>query len=174
MRLDLEQIRQAYPLPDIIGSTVKLQRAGNEWKACCPFHNERSPSFTVYAGGRRFYCFGCGASGDVLDYVQRSSGVGLREAADMLGAGNLPSVNVRSASVAPDGPDRTEEARAIWRNAAPVQGTPAESYLRTRGLHLAIPQSIRFARLPYGKRGRLYPCLVAAVASVDNRLSALV
>lgn len=169
MRLDLEHIRRSYPIPNVIGTTVKLQRAGNEWKACCPFHDDRSPSFTIFADGTRFFCFGCGASGDVLDFIQRSNGVGLREAADMLGAGSLPSVEVRDLPK-DDKPERIEEARKIWRNAVPAAGTPAESYLRARGLHLPIPASIRFARLPYGKRGREYPCLVAAVGAVDNKL----
>ena len=167
--LNLEAIRLSNPLPAIVGASVKLFRAGNEYKGCCPFHDDRSPSFTIFADGTRFYCFGCGASGDVLDYVQRSNGVGLREAADMLGAGSLPSVDVRPIP-APDDRHRIEEARTIWRNAVPAAGTPAESYLRARGLHLPIPASIRFARLPYGKRGREYPCLIAAVGSVDNKL----
>ena len=80
-RLDLDAIRAAHPLPGVVGAVVKLHRAGNEWKACCPFHADRSPSFTIYSGGTRYQCFGCGASGDVFDFLQRLHGVGLREAA---------------------------------------------------------------------------------------------
>lgn len=168
-RVNIEAIRHAHPLPNVAGGLVKLQRAGNEWKAPCPFHDDRSPSFTIFAGGERFYCFGCGASGDVLDFVRMAHNVGLREAAEMLGGSNLPSVHVQQ-SPKNEKPERIAEARAIWRGAVPVQGTLAEAYLRSRGLYLPIPDSIRFAELRYGKKGRQYPCLVAAVGSVDHKL----
>ncbi len=167
--LDLDAIRRDNPLPGVVGAVVKLQRAGNEFKACCPFHSEKSPSFTIFAGGERFYCFGCAASGDVLDFVQRAHGVSLRDAAALLGSDNLPSVHVAPLPVH-DGADRMDEAKAIWRAAEPATGTPAETYLRTRGLHLRIPDSIRFARLRYGSKGPEHPVLVAAVASVDDKL----
>ena len=170
--LDLDALRQDHPLPGVVGAVVKLHRAGNEFKACCPFHSDRSPSFTIFSGGARYHCFGCGASGDVLDFIQRSHGVSLRDAAMMLGAGNLPSVHVAPVP-ADDGADRVDEARAIWRSAGPAKGTPAENYLRARGLHLPIPDSIRFARLRYGSKGDLHPCLVAAVASVDDKLTGI-
>jgi len=165
----LTKVRADNPLPQVVGASIKLIRAGNELKACCPFHPDRSPSFTIFAGGERFHCFGCGASGDVLDYVQRAYNITLRQAADMLGAGNLPLVQIRPLP-SDDGADRVEEAKTIWRSAAPASGTPAEVYLRSRGLHLPIPESIRFARLPYGKKGRQHPCLIAAVASHQDKL----
>src|SRR5829696_350278 len=91
MKLDLDAIRAAHPLPSIVGASVKLIRAGNEFKACCPFHSDKTPSFTIFDAGRRFQCFGCGVSGDVFDYLGRLHGVGLREAAEMLAGGDLPS-----------------------------------------------------------------------------------
>jgi DNA primase len=170
-RVDVDAIRRNYLLPAIVGASVKLLRAGREFKACCPLHPDRTPSFTIYDSGRRFQCFGCGAQGDVLDFVQLSHGVSLREAADMLTGGNLPSVEVAMPPPGSGGEaDRTGEALAIWRAAEPATGTLAEVYLRSRCLHLPIPDSIRFARLRYGNRGPEYPCLVAAVASADDRL----
>ena len=168
-RLDIDAIRAAHPLPGIVGASIKLRRAGSEFTACCPFHPDKSPSFTIYDNGRRFQCFGCGASGDVLDYIGRLHGVGLREAAEMLTGGQLPSVHVAPAPPCDDA-DRIAEAKAIWRSAQPIAGTLAETYLRSRAITMYIPDSIRFARLTYGKRGPLHPCLVAAVASADNRL----
>ena len=167
--LDLEAIRRDYPLPGVVGAVVNLQRAGNEFKACCPFHSDRSPSFTIFAGGERFYCFGCGAGGDVLDFVQRAHGVSLRDAAAMLGGDSLPSIRLAPLPV-DDGADRIGEAKAIWRAAVPIKGTLAENYLRHRALHLPIPDSIRFASLRYGKSGPLHPVLVAAIASADDKL----
>lgn len=165
--VDLAAIRAAHPLPSVVGASLKLIRAGNEWKACCPFHADRSPSFTIFDGGERFHCFGCGAGGDVLDYVQRSHDIGLREAVAMLD-GQLPVVVRRQLPPEPER-DTTAEAVSIWRNAGPISGTPAEAYLRGRGLHLPLPGSLRFARLKYGRRGGEHPCLVALLASADHK-----
>jgi DNA primase len=169
-RLDLDAIKQAHSLPDVAAAAgLKLLRAGSEYRACCPFHADRSPSFTIYKGGTRWCCFaGCG-EGDVLDFIAKLHHVGLREAAGLLSGANLPSVHVEPLP-ADNLPDRTEEARTIWRGAQPARGTLAEHYLRSRGLTLPIPESIRFKRLHYGKRGHEHPCLIAAVASPDNRL----
>lgn len=169
MMLDLDEIRRNHPMPAVVGAVVKLQRAGNEFKACCPLHPDRSPSFTIFDGGRRFQCFGCGAGGDVLDFLQQLHGVSLRDAADMLTGGNLPSVHIAPLPV-DDGADRIAEAKAIWRAAEQAKGTLAETYLRSRGLHMRIPESIRFARLSYGTKGSEYPVLIACIASADNKL----
>src|SRR5665213_4123092 len=100
--LDLDALRSSHPLPAIVGASIKLHRAGNEWKACCPFHADRSPSFTIFDGGVRFHCFGCGAGGDVLDYVQRLHNVNLPEAAAMLQGERLPVVDHRPLPPEPD------------------------------------------------------------------------
>lgn len=171
-RLDLDEIRRNHLLPGIVASSVKLVQSGKEWKACCPFHSDKSPSFTIFKGGQRFHCFGCGASGDVFEYLTRLHGVDFRTAADMLTGGNLPSVFVAPSPV-DDGKDRIDEARAIWRAAVPAAGTLVEAYLRSRGLDLPIPESIRFTSLPYGSRGPEHPVLVAAVASADSKLTGI-
>lgn len=166
--IDIPAIRAANPLPSIMAASVKLQRAGNEWKACCPFHPDRSPSLTVFAGGERFYCFGCGAQGDVLDYVMRLHGIGMVEAARLLCAGDLPKVELPALPLA-DRASRTGEARAIWNRAVQASGTLAESYLEARGITGPIPPDIRFSWLPYGNSDPL-PCLVAAVRDVSAAL----
>lgn len=61
---DLRAIRAANPLPSIVGVTVNLKPVGEGWKGCFPFHNDRTPSFTIFANGERFHCFGCGVKGD--------------------------------------------------------------------------------------------------------------
>lgn len=147
---------------------VKLVRAGQEWKGRCPFHADRSPSFTIYASDRRFMCFGCGAEGDVLDFLQRAHDVSLREAIAMLDCGALPAIEPRR-PVEPAN-DRGEEARSIWQGARPVDGTPAEAYLRRRGITMALPPCLAFSRLSYGARGSLYPVLVAAIYSPSGEV----
>ncbi|WP_256926720.1 CHC2 zinc finger domain-containing protein [Sphingomonas sp. TZW2008] len=66
-------LSERFPVSGVARQTgVKLVRAGRELKGCCPFHPDKTPSFTIYADDRRFQCFGCGAEGDVLDFVQRA------------------------------------------------------------------------------------------------------
>ena len=59
----------------VIGSYVTLKRAGSNYQAPCPFHSERTPSFTVFPASKSFYCFGCGAGGDVITFIMRSENV---------------------------------------------------------------------------------------------------
>ena len=164
--IDLEAIRRTNPLPAVAARLVPLQAAGREWLACCPFHPDRSPSFTIFDGGQRFHCFGCGAGGDVLDFVQRAYGLDLPQAARLLGAGTqreaapLSAANIIRANNGQ--PDRSAEACAIWSRAIPAAGTVAEAYLRWRAIDPPYPAALRFAALPYGNSVPL-PCLVCAV-----------
>ena len=171
--IDIDAIRRDFPVDVVARPAMKLVRAGNEWKGCCPFHEDRSPSFTIFDNGRRWHCFGCGASGDVLDFVQRAHGVTLREAADLLGHQTLPTIRRAAPVDREERSERIEEARAIWRSAGPIAGTLAENYLRQRGILAALPESLRFARLRYGTRGEAHPCLVALVTSPDHHLSGI-
>ena len=169
MMIDLEAVKQSVLLVGVAQQAgVKLLKAGNEWKARCPFHSDRSPSFTIFDGGRRFQCFGCGAGGDVLDFVRRAHSVGLREAVGMLGGGLLPVLSTPPVEHKQDERDTVGEALNIWGNAGPISGTVAETYLRRRGLKLILPDSLRFARLQYGWKGPTHPCLFALVAGSDN------
>jgi DNA primase len=80
----LEELRLRTPLPALIGRKVKLVRSGRQYKACCPFHAEKSPSFYVYDNG--FHCFGCGVHGDAISFVMQSEGIGFMEAVTRLAA----------------------------------------------------------------------------------------
>lgn len=172
-RIEIEGIRRAHPLPGVVAKIVPLRRSGSEWVAQCPFHPDRTPSFTVYDSGNRFKCFGCGAGGDVLDFVQRAYGLTLVEAARQLDGGQVPAMPVASLQ----GPEEDGERRksqaaaiAIWQRAAPATGTPAEAYLRLRGLLPPYPPSLGFVELPCGNSGPL-PCLVAAVRNVAGEVT---
>lgn len=174
-RLDLDAIRRDNRLPDIAAPVMALRPAGNEWVACCPFHADRSPSFTIFDGGRRFHCFGCGASGDVLDFVQRSYGVALPEAARMLGAGELPKAELPHRAEFSDtvkADEQRAKALAIWNRAIPAAGTLAEAYLRHRAIEPPYPPDIRFLRLPCGNLGPL-PCLIAAVRDAAGEVTGI-
>lgn len=161
---------KALKLSAVIGQSIKLRRAGREWTGLCPFHGERTPSFTVNDDKGFAHCFGCGWHGDVADFVAGLAGCGLREAVERLGAGDLPVATVPTAPAEPER-DTTAEAILIWRSAGPIAGTPAEAYLRGRGLDLRLPESLRFARLRYGKQIR--PCLIALVANAQDKIGGI-
>ncbi len=79
-----DELRARIPLHAAVGRKVRLARSGKHWKGCCPFHNEKSPSFYVYEDG--YHCFGCGAHGDVITFVMQSQGLGFLEAVGQLAA----------------------------------------------------------------------------------------
>jgi DNA primase len=65
----IDQIRNALDISDVIGSYIQVKRAGNSSKALCPFHKEKTPSFTINPARQAFHCFGCGAGGDVFKFI---------------------------------------------------------------------------------------------------------
>ncbi len=71
----IEEIVFRNDVESVIGSYVTLKRAGSNYQAPCPFHSERTPSFTVFPATKSFYCFGCGAGGDVITFVMRAENV---------------------------------------------------------------------------------------------------
>lgn len=82
----LEEIRNRLPLSGVIGSRLRLVRAGREHKGCCPFHNEKTPSFYVNDDKQFFHCFGCGAHGDVIGFTMRNDRLSFPEAIESLAA----------------------------------------------------------------------------------------
>ncbi|HAU22491.1 MAG TPA: DNA primase [Erythrobacter sp.] len=82
----LDELRARVTLSSVIMRTTKLQRAGREWKACCPFHNEKTPSFTVSDEKGFYHCFGCGAHGDVIRWMTDQRGFGFMDAVKELAA----------------------------------------------------------------------------------------
>src|SRR4051795_9780876 len=82
----LDELRARTVLSSIIAPSVKLIRAGREWKACCPFHNEKTPSFTVNDDKGFYHCFGCGAHGDAIRFLTDQRGMRLMDAVKELAA----------------------------------------------------------------------------------------
>ena len=84
--IDVERVKQRHPVAEVIAASgVALRRSGGHLSGPCPFHEDRSPSLHVYPQTRSFYCFGCGAGGDVIDYLRRLEGFGFREALALAG-----------------------------------------------------------------------------------------
>ncbi len=82
----LDEIRNRLTLSEIIGRRTTVQRAGREFKACCPFHKEKTPSFTINDDKQFYHCFGCGAHGDVIGFVMQHDNLSFIDAVEMLSA----------------------------------------------------------------------------------------
>ncbi len=81
---DVQRVKEAISIVDVIGEYIKLQNIGNYCRGICPFHQEKSPSFFVNEQMGFFKCFGCGERGDALDFLQKYEGLTFREALEVL------------------------------------------------------------------------------------------
>lgn len=82
----IDELLQRADIVDVIGARVQLKRAGKEYQARCPFHDERSPSFTVVPQKQFYHCFGCGAHGSALKFLMEYEGVSFPDAVEQLAA----------------------------------------------------------------------------------------
>ena len=80
----IEEIKYRCDINEVISRYVTLKRAGSNMTGLCPFHSEKTPSFTVFSDTRSFYCFGCGAGGDVISFIMRAENLEYPEAVDYL------------------------------------------------------------------------------------------
>lgn len=96
--IDIDQLKARNNIVDVINSLVPLKKAGKNYQACCPFHSEKSPSFTVNEQKQFYHCFSCGASGDVVGFVQDFYNVEFIEAAKILGGEHDELHNIQSAA----------------------------------------------------------------------------
>ena len=148
--VDIPALKRRHPLGDVVEmSGVRLRGRGRVRQGVCPFHEEREGSFTVYADTQRFYCFGCGLGGDVLDFIQRSDGVGLPEAIRRLeGDSRSPAVApTRVAEPQPEPPPAIRDpallTAAMRCYARQLQlSEPAQAYLAARGIGAEAAQRL--------------------------------
>lgn len=82
---EIDRVKSVTNIVDVIGARVELKKAGREYRACCPFHGEKTPSFTVNEAKQFFHCFGCGVNGSVIDFVMEWDRCDFREAVAILG-----------------------------------------------------------------------------------------
>src|SRR3989338_3753775 len=84
MRGDVSTIKERLDITEVVSGYVKLDKAGQSFKGRCPFHNEKTPSFFVSPLRQSYYCFGCGAKGDIFTFVEEMEGLSFREALKVL------------------------------------------------------------------------------------------
>jgi DNA primase len=83
-RDSIDRLRDAVDMVDLIGAKTDLRRVGSRWTGLCPFHDERTPSFSVNAVEKLFYCFGCQAKGDAIGFVEQTEGLDFVDAVELL------------------------------------------------------------------------------------------
>ena len=83
-RQSLELLRTKVDLVEVLSSHIKMQKSGGYYKSCCPFHQEKSPSFMVQRGDHHYHCFGCGAHGDAISFLTEYLKFSFQEAVEHL------------------------------------------------------------------------------------------
>src|SRR4051812_23507458 len=156
---NIEQIAAANDIVEVIGSYFPLKRAGTNFKALCPFHQEKTPSFTVNPQRQTFHCFGCGVGGTVFRFVMDYEHVDFPSAVRKLGArAGIPVIEERRAG---GEEDRQHEARrgllqlhaeaAEWFHHNLLKkelAEPARGYLKKRGIDRAVAKSWQIGYAP--------------------------
>lgn len=149
-----ETVRRHVPIEDVVGETVALRKVGGRLVGLCPFHSERTPSFSVSPERGLFYCFGCHAGGDVFDFVMRRDGVSFPEALRLLAErAGIPV----PADSSPQDRRREEllsclERAAAWYEARlwSAEGRAAEAYLARRRVSRETAERFRLGFAPPG------------------------
>lgn len=141
--IDFEDVKAKNNIVDAIGSVVQLKKTGKNHTGLCPFHDEKTPSFTVEENKQFFHCFGCGASGDVVDFVKQYHGVEAVDAAKMLGgtiekSDFVPRKRRVSYRVPPDSSECPEKIAGLINKCRKSTSGPAEKYIFSGGFFYPI------------------------------------
>lgn len=111
---DIERVRNAADLYDIVSATVALKPSGvGAYVGLCPFHDERTPSFNVRPSVGSWHCFGCGRGGDVFRFVQEQENIDFREAVELLADKYHIELHYENAGGANDSHRGTKRARLL-------------------------------------------------------------
>ncbi len=146
------EISERLDIVDVVGETVKLSRKGNRYWGLCPFHSEKTPSFSVTPERNMFYCFGCHAGGDIFSFVMKRDNLDFKEALEMLAA----RAGIKLVSAASGSRDQEQRKKVIEVNQAAAefyhqillsqQGSGALKYLEKRGIK---PETVSAYKLGY-------------------------
>ncbi|MGH6973077.1 MAG: DNA primase [Stellaceae bacterium] len=154
----LDELRHRISLADIVGRRVKLTRRGREFTGLCPFHNEKTPSFSVVEEKGFYHCFGCGAHGDVIGFIMQTENLAFPEAVEQLA--QRAGLDVPKAT--PEERQRAERAATLQgameaacaffeAQLRAAEGRAAREYLSNRGLDDAAIKRFRLGYAPDGR-----------------------
>lgn len=162
----LDELRMRVALAEVVGRRTKLVKRGREHSGLCPFHNEKTPSFTVNEDKGFFHCFGCGAHGDVIGFVMRTENLSFPEAVERLAneAGlQLPNLTreAREEGRVRQSLHAVMEAAALWftQELQGPRGKAGQDYLRRRGIAEETVARFRLGFAPEA-RGALKSALI--------------
>ncbi len=154
MSTEVEQIKERLDIVTVVGGYVALQKAGANFKAKCPFHQEKTPSFFVSPQRNSYYCFGCGAKGDIFTFIQEIEGLDFRGALEFL----APKAGVELKKTSPKVREETDralqalnEAVDFFRDALKKEKA-ARSYLAKRSLTQESIDKFLLGFAPHGWR----------------------
>ena len=157
---DVEEIKSRLNIVDVLGEYIRLEKAGANWKAACPFHNEKTPSFMVSEEKQFWHCFGCQKSGDIFTFVMEMEGLefgdALKQLAEKAGV-KLKSYNPKKT----EEKNRTLEILELAAKFYEIQLWKGEGqtkilkYLRERGLQDETIKEFRLGYAPKGWRNML-------------------
>lgn len=139
----IQEVVLRNPLEEIVAQYATLKRAGNNMVCCCPFHNEKTPSFTLYAEPSHFYCYGCGAGGDVITFIRRMENLDYVSAIEFLARrAGLPMPESDRVEKRIDKKryyDMNARAARLWHEyLLSPEGAVGLKYLQGRGLTMPI------------------------------------
>jgi len=155
---DIERVRAATDFVAVAGEHIALKRAGRRWQGLCPFHAEKSPSFSINAEEGLYYCFGCGAGGDVITFVREIEHLDFAEAVERLAARSGIQIRYDTEAVSQE---RQRRARLVavmtqavdWyheRLLTSPDARGARAYLRSRGYDGEVVRAYRIGWSPDG------------------------
>jgi len=176
-RETIEDIKFRCPVEDVIASYVTLKRGGSTMKGLCPFHSEKTPSFTVFPASQDFHCFGCGAGGDVISFVMRMENLEYPDAIRFLA--KRCGVNVPEDNTSDTG--GVKRSRILEMNLVAAKyfraclmdeklGAPGREYLTARGLPQLIVKRFGLGYAPADFKG-LYRHLRSKLFSDEEILA---
>jgi DNA primase len=154
----LDELRARTTLSTLVGRSVKLQKAGREYKGCCPFHHEKTPSFYVNDEKAFYHCFGCGAHGDAIRFLTEAGGLAFMDAVkDLAAVAGLelpaPDPAARARAEKASGLVGVSEAAAAWyrKQLDGIEGAAARAYLDRRGIGAHAREAFAIGFAPDGR-----------------------
>lgn len=149
---DVERVKERLEIAEIVSGYVKLDKAGASFKGKCPFHNEKTPSFFVSPARQSYYCFGCGAKGDIFTFVQELEGLSFREALKSLAERAGVQLQNRPESIKARG-EKDELLQALevateFFEKELDKNEAAKSYIASRGISDASVKKWRLGYAP--------------------------
>ena len=150
-RTTVEEIKARIPVEDLVGSYVKLDRAGKSFKGKCPFHNEKTASFFVSPERGGYYCFGCGAKGDIFNFVEQFEGLDFKGALKVLAdKAGVPLVFDQKGESERDQLFRIMEDAAKFFEEQYAKSKEAQEYVNGRGIKTETREVFRVGWAPEG------------------------